>query len=145
MRWPYDKRVDPIHAWGAIAAGIAIAGAFYAARALNPHTAKSWLWPTNWMIIPVIVTGIGLILLFLPVRRSRREAVPGDVRGAWPGLPANHVMRPELLGQLRSALLDGTSSGPRRVGVRGMGGSGKSVLAATVRQDRAVCRRFPTG
>jgi len=97
------------------------------------------------MIIPVIVTGIGLILLFLPVRRSRREAVPGDVRGAWPGLPANHVMRPELLGQLRSALLDGTSSGPRRVGVRGMGGSGKSVLAATVRQDRAVCRRFPTG
>jgi hypothetical protein len=59
VRWPYDKRADPIHAWGAIAAGIAIAGVLYAARALNPHTAKSWLWPTNWMIIPVIVTGVG--------------------------------------------------------------------------------------
>ena len=145
MRWPYDKRVDPIHAWGAIAAGIAIAGAFYAARALNPHTAKSWLWPTNWMIIPVIVTGVGLILLLLPVRRSRREAVPGVVQGAWPELPPNHVVRSELLGRLRAALLDGTSSGPRRVGVWGMGGCGKSVLAAAVRQDRAVRRRFPDG
>ena len=145
MRWPYDKRVDPIHAWGAIAAGIAIAGAIYAARALNPHTAKSYLWPTNWMIIPVIVTGVGLILLFLPVRRSRREAVPGGVRGARPELPPNHVVRPELLGRLRAALLDGTGGGPRRVGVWGMGGSGKSVLAAALLQDPAVRRRFPDG
>ena len=97
------------------------------------------------MIIPVIVTGVGLVLLFLPVRRSRREAVPGGVQGAWPELPANHVVRPELLGRLRAALLDGTGGGPRRVGVWGMGGSGKSVLAAAVRQDRAVCRRFPDG
>ena len=59
-----------------IAAGIAIAGGIYAARALNPATARSWGWPTNWMIIPVIVTGVGLILLALPVRRSRRKAVP---------------------------------------------------------------------
>jgi hypothetical protein len=92
-----------MHAWGAIGAGIAIAGAFYSARALNPQTAKSWLWPTNVMIIPVIVTGVGLILLFLPVRRSR---VPGGVLGAWPGLSANHVVRPELLGQLRAANVD---------------------------------------
>ncbi len=76
MRWPYDKRADPVHAWGAIAAGIAIAGALYAARALNPHTAKSWWWPTNWMVIPVVVIGVGLILLALPVRRSRRKAAP---------------------------------------------------------------------
>ena len=143
MRWPYDKRVDPIHAWGAIAAGIAIAGAFYAARALNPHTAKSWLWPTNWMIISVIVIGAGLILLFLPVRRSRREAVPGGVRGAWPELPPNHVVRPELLGRLRAALLDGAVGGPRLVGVWGMGGGGKSVLAAALVRDPAVRRRFP--
>ena len=145
MRWPYNKRVDPVHAWGAIATGIAIATAFYAARALNPRTANSWLWPTNLMVIPVIVIGAGLILLFLPVRRSRREPVPGDVRGAWPELPPNHVERRQLLGRLRAAHLDGTSSEPRRVGVWGMGGSGKSVLAAAVRQDRAVCRRFPDG
>ena len=117
----------------------------YAARALNPRMAKSWLWPTNLMIVPVVVTVVGLILLFLPVRRSRRGAAPGGVWGAWPELPAKHVERPQLLGRLRVALLDGTSSGPRRVGVWGMGGSGKSVLAAAVRQDRAVCRRFPDG
>ena len=145
MGWPYDKRVDPIHAWGAIAAGIAIAGAFYAARALNPHTAKSWLWPTNWMIVPVIVTVVGLILLFLPIRRSRHEAVPGGVRGAWPELPPNHVERPELLGRLCASLLDEPGGGPRRVGVCGMGGSGKSVLAAALERESAVCRRFPDG
>ncbi len=71
MRWPYDTRADPIHAWGATAAGIAIAGAFYAARALNPHTARSWGWPTNWMITAVVITAVGLILLVLPVRQSR--------------------------------------------------------------------------
>ena len=76
MRWPYDKRADPIHAWGTIAAGIATVGALYAARALNPRTAKSWWWPTNWMIIPVIIIGVGLILLALPVRRSRRRTAP---------------------------------------------------------------------
>ena len=69
----------------------------------------------------------------------------GGVRGAWPELPPNHVVRPELLGRLRAALLQGTGGGPRRVGVCGMGGSGKSVLAAALVQDRAVRRRFPDG
>ena len=67
------------------------------------------------------------------------------MRGALPELPPNHVVRPELLGRLRAALLDGTGGGPRRVGVWGMGGSGKSVLAAALVQDRAVRRRFPDG
>jgi hypothetical protein len=69
----------------------------------------------------------------------------GGVRGAWPELPPNNVVRPELLGRLRAALLDGTGGGPRRVGVWGMGGSGKSVLAAALVQDDAVRRRFPDG
>ena len=76
--------------------------------------------------------------------RSAR-ALAGGVRGALPELPPNHVVRPELLGRLRAALLDGTGGGPRRVGVWGMGGSGKSVLAAAVVQDPAVRRRFPDG
>jgi hypothetical protein len=92
------------------------------------------------MIIPVIVTGVGLILLFLPVRR---EAARGGVRGAWPPPPPNHVMRLELLGRLRAALLDGAGDGPRLVGVWGMGGSGKSVLAAALGRDPTVLRRFP--
>ena len=78
-----------------------------------------------------------------PVVESPPRA--GGVRGAWPELPPNHVVRPELLGRLRAALLDGTGGGPRRVGVWGMGGSGKSVLAAALGQDPAVCRRFPDG
>jgi len=83
-------------------------------------------------------------LLLLPVRRSRHEAVPAG-EGVWPELPPNHVMRPELLGRLHAALLDGADSGPRRVGVFGMGGSGKSVLAAALWQDPAVRLRFPDG
>ena len=73
------------------------------------------------------------------------DVLPGEVRGALPELPPNHVARPELLGRLRAALLDGTGGGPRRVGVWGMGGSGKSVLAAALMQDAAVRRRFPDG
>lgn len=67
------------------------------------------------------------------------------MRGAWPDLPPNHVVRPELLGRLRTALLDGASGGPRRVGMWGMAGSGKSVLAAALVRDPAVRRRFPDG
>jgi hypothetical protein len=74
VRWPYDKRANSAHAWSTIGTGIALAGLIYAARALDPHAAKSWGWPTNWMIIPVTVFGVGLILLFLPVRRSCRKA-----------------------------------------------------------------------
>lgn len=81
MRWPYDKRADPVHAWGAIAAGIAIASALYTARALDPHIAKSWWWPTNWMVIPVVVVGVGLILFALPVRRFRGQAAPRRAAG----------------------------------------------------------------
>jgi hypothetical protein len=95
------------------------------------------------MIISVTIIGFGLILLFLPVRRSCREAAPGGVRGAWPPLPPNHVVRLELLRRLRAALLDGAGDSPRLVGVWGMGGSGKSVLAAALGRDPAVRRRFP--
>jgi hypothetical protein len=29
-----------------------------------------WWWPTNWMIIPLLIAVIGLVLLVVPVRRS---------------------------------------------------------------------------
>ena len=85
------------------------------------------------------LVGLSLVVGVEPPPRA------GGVRGAWPELPPNHVVRPELLGRLRGALLDGTSGGPRRVGVWGMGGSGKSVLAASLAQDPAVRSRFPDG
>ena len=69
----------------------------------------------------------------------------GGVKGALPQLPPNHVMRPELLERLRTTLLDRSRDGPRLVGVWGMGGSGKSVLAAALMRDPTVRRRFPDG
>ena len=85
------------------------------------------------------LVGLSLVVGVEPPPRA------GGVRGALPELPPNHVVRPELLGRLRAALLDGTGGGPRRVGVWGMGGSGKSVLAAALVRDPAVRRRFPDG
>ena len=85
------------------------------------------------------LVGLALVVGVEPPPRA------GGVRGALPELPPNHVVRPELLGRLRAALLDGTGGGPRRVGVWGMGGSGKSVLAAALVRDPAVRRRFPDG
>jgi WD40 repeat protein len=59
-----------------------------------------------------------------------------------PGHPANYVERPDLLDQLRRLLLDDRPGG---VGLYGMGGIGKSVLAASMLEDPAVRRAFPDG
>ena len=85
------------------------------------------------------LVGLALVVGVEPPPRA------GGLRGALPELPPNHVVRPELLGQLRAALLDGTGGKSRLVGVWGMAGSGKSVLAAALAQDPAVRRRFPDG
>ena len=97
--------------------------------------------PTRWF---VGLLGAGLVGLALVVGVEPRPR-SGGVRGALPELPPNHVVRPELLERLRAALLDGTGGGPRRVGVWGMGGSGKSVLTAALVRDPVVRRRYPGG
>jgi len=95
----------------------------------------------RWFValLGAALAGLALVVGVEPPPRS------GGLRGAWPEMPPNHVVRPELLGRLREALIDRTGGGPRRVGVWGMGGSGKSVLAAALVRDGAVRRRFPDG
>lgn len=76
MRWPFDKRLDAAHAWGIFGGGLAVLLALPALLAIE-HTKGPFLvwWPTDWMAAPLGVCVAGLVLLFLPVRRS--VAVPG--------------------------------------------------------------------
>jgi hypothetical protein len=72
MSWPFDKRVEPTHAWGVIGAGLAVDAAIVGALAsLNASKPDfKWYWPTNGMIAGAVLVVIGLALLFIPVRRS---------------------------------------------------------------------------
>ncbi len=68
-----------------------------------------------------------------------------------PNLPPNHLERPEYLEEFRAALLSGRTQAVgitgkvQYVGVQGMGGLGKSVLAAALAHDEAVRAAFPDG
>jgi WD40 repeat protein len=70
---------------------------------------------------------------------------------AVPNLPRNFLSRTERLISLRSSLrvdLDGPiviGHAAARVGIHGMGGIGKSVLAAALARDRKVREAFPDG
>lgn len=70
---------------------------------------------------------------------------------AVPSLPANFLGRPELMRRVREALLVDlqtpvvVTSCTSRVGVQGMGGIGKSVLAAAFARDRRVRCSYPDG
>jgi hypothetical protein len=76
MRWPYNARVDAVHAWGAVAAGIAIVGIIVGALAVihgnEPHF--RWWWPSNWLIVPGGIVVIGLIMVVVPLRRHDSQS-----------------------------------------------------------------------
>lgn len=90
MRWPYNARVDTAHAWGAVGSGIAISGVVVGALAVlhasDPHF--RWWWPTNWMIIPVVIVLVGLIMVVVPLRRHDHQSKEGSERP--PELPQIH-------------------------------------------------------
>jgi hypothetical protein len=75
MKWPYDKRLEAAHAWGVVAVGTAgIVGLpTVLATSDAPYHYFRWWWPTNWMLVPVIVFVIGLLLTGVPVRRRKDE------------------------------------------------------------------------
>ena len=68
-----------------------------------------------------------------------------------PSLPSQFLPRPELVSRIKQRLLvhlEGPvviSGSASRVGLHGLGGIGKSVLAAAVVRDREVRRAFPDG
>ncbi|WLE97922.1 MAG: NB-ARC domain-containing protein [Candidatus Electrothrix communis] len=68
-----------------------------------------------------------------------------------PNLPPRYLERDDYLDQFREALLSGETQAvgitgrPQYVGVQGMGGLGKSVLAAALAWDEQVRRAFPDG
>jgi hypothetical protein len=75
-------------------------------------------------------------------------APAGEVRGL-PSLPSHYLPRPELLATLREALTQHKTtvltSPSQKVGVQGMGGVGKSVLAMALARDYFVRRTFKDG
>ena len=85
------------------------------------------------------------------VRILREPPPPLGKLIAVPSLPAHFLSRSEGLTKLRDALradLDRPvviSGAAARVGVHGMGGIGKSVLAAALARDRKVREAFPGG
>jgi WD40 repeat protein len=70
---------------------------------------------------------------------------------AVPNLPAHFLGRPEFLRRLKDAVLVDlqkpvvVTSATSRVGLQGMGGIGKSVLAAAAARDREIRRSYPDG
>ncbi|RMF29395.1 MAG: hypothetical protein D6759_13920, partial [Chloroflexi bacterium] len=62
-----------------------------------------------------------------------------------PDLPEHYLPRQEELAQVRAMLLEGDGATVGIVGVRGMGGIGKSVLAAALARDPDVRAAFPDG
>jgi transcriptional regulator with XRE-family HTH domain len=99
---------------------------------------------------------IGLVALGAVLRwyagltpASLARQVPGKLSNV-PELPPHFLPRPGELQRLKDALLGGDRprlaiTGQGRVGVQGMGGIGKSVLAAAVARDDAVRAAFPDG
>jgi hypothetical protein len=72
MRWGYDKRVEAVHAWGAISVGVLVSigvpTVLVALHSTDHHF--RWWWPTNWMLVPVAILALGLVMLVVPVLRS---------------------------------------------------------------------------
>jgi len=81
----------------------------------------------------IIVTGDGNIVQVLSARqRADLERLLAARRYNIPPLPEHYVPREEYLAPLRQALLGDGAAALGIVGVRGMGGIGKSVLAAAL-------------
>ena len=92
----------------------------------------------------LIITG-DIRIELNPRQRADLERLLAARRYNLPSLPEHYVPREEYLAPLRRALLSDGAAALGIVGVRGMGGIGKSVLAAALAHDLQVQAAFPDG
>lgn len=70
MRWPFDNRAESTQAWGVLTVAVAIATGI-AEELATLHASESgflWWWPTDWLVVTLIIFVIGLTFLFFPGR-----------------------------------------------------------------------------
>jgi WD40 repeat protein len=85
------------------------------------------------------------------VENLRRPPPPLGALIGVPSLPAHFLGRPDLMRRVKDALLVDLqkpvviTAATSRVGVQGMGGIGKSVLAAALARDTGIRRSYPDG
>jgi len=85
------------------------------------------------------------------VENLNRPETPLGTLFAVPSLPPHFVARPDCLRKIKDDLLMDLQKpiilkgALARVGIHGMGGSGKSVVAAALTRDREIRRAFPDG
>jgi len=90
-----------------------------------------------------------------PLAPIAAPGAPGMLHGV-PGQRPHHLSRPEFFTALKQAVLGGTdravgitgakpAGGDARIGLHGMGGIGKTVLAIDLVNDDEVRRAFPDG
>lgn len=84
----------------------------------------------------------------LPPQPIRETSTTGQVHGAVPSLPEQLISRSEYLEPLKAMLLGGTTTAigitvqaPAKVGLQGMGGIGKTILAAALTEDEQLLLR----
>jgi hypothetical protein len=113
VRWPYNKRADAAHAWGAIGAGAAgLLGISAILATVNgAHPGFHWWWPTNWMAVPLTVLAFGVILLVVPLRRSGPALGPGTA-----AVGSSAAARVKVSQQLDNVLDDVTGVDAKRAG-----------------------------
>lgn len=137
MRWPFNRRVDPVHAWGTLTVAVGVAGVI-ATELATLHASQAdfrWWWPTNWMIIPLVIFVGGIALLVVPVRRSpRAPAVTAEpppavtVARAPAPVPTVTDMSPQRRRAILAAATAGAKAG-RIEALRRLHGDGRQLRA----------------
>jgi WD40 repeat protein len=120
------------------------AGAGIVAVVDNKVPGAGWLIPASVLLDVLRET--------MPTETTRQAPLQYGRLYQSPGLPSFYVDRPSLVGALKRALLGTdravavTAPGPGpAIGVHGMGGIGKTVLAARLIEDPEVRQTYPDG
>ena len=118
----------------------ALAGVPIKAFGLDVPPLSSWPVQVGVGLLGVVAISLGAWASTAPPPPTAATAV---IAGS-PGLPAAYVARHRELARLIEAVLDPDSAG-RAVAILGMGGAGKSVLAAALAADPKINAAFPDG